>query len=149
MPRHLISDAHEWINEIPTVPIYYFTNPPSESPQRGLWAWDLELGRPTSGSSTGQCRWSQHQGTSEVKFRFNRNTWGHSGQIELFRFVIFSRVLVVQFQKTNSSPLQLRTKIYKADSELWNMVFLCRQNKLEIWTNQFALLLLLQTEPNR
>ena len=22
MPRHLISDAHEWINEIPTVPIY-------------------------------------------------------------------------------------------------------------------------------
>ena len=23
MPRHLISDAYEWINEIPTVPIYY------------------------------------------------------------------------------------------------------------------------------
>ena len=23
MPRHLISDAHEWINEIPTVPICY------------------------------------------------------------------------------------------------------------------------------
>ncbi len=23
MPRHLISDVHEWINEIPTVPIYY------------------------------------------------------------------------------------------------------------------------------
>jgi hypothetical protein len=23
MPRHLISDAHDWINEIPTVPIYY------------------------------------------------------------------------------------------------------------------------------
>ena len=23
MLRHLISDAHEWINEIPTVPIYY------------------------------------------------------------------------------------------------------------------------------
>ena len=23
MPRHLISDAHEWINEIPTVPIYH------------------------------------------------------------------------------------------------------------------------------
>ena len=23
MPRHLISDAHERINEIPTVPIYY------------------------------------------------------------------------------------------------------------------------------
>jgi len=27
MPRHLISDAHEWINEIPTVPIYYLTKP--------------------------------------------------------------------------------------------------------------------------
>ena len=23
MPRHLISDVHEWINEINTVPIYY------------------------------------------------------------------------------------------------------------------------------
>ena len=23
MPRHLISDAHEWINEILTVPSYY------------------------------------------------------------------------------------------------------------------------------
>ena len=23
MPRHLISDAHEWINAIPAVPIYY------------------------------------------------------------------------------------------------------------------------------
>ena len=23
MPRHLISDAHEWINEIPTVFIYF------------------------------------------------------------------------------------------------------------------------------
>ena len=23
MPRHLISDAHEWINEIPSVPISY------------------------------------------------------------------------------------------------------------------------------
>ncbi len=22
MPRHLIGDAHEWINEIPTVPTY-------------------------------------------------------------------------------------------------------------------------------
>ena len=26
MPRHLISDAHEWINEIPTVPIYRLVN---------------------------------------------------------------------------------------------------------------------------
>ena len=27
MPHHLISDAHEWINEIPTVPIYYPAKP--------------------------------------------------------------------------------------------------------------------------
>eukprot|EP01088_Endostelium_zonatum_P014613 TRINITY_DN327_c0_g1_i1.p1 TRINITY_DN327_c0_g1~~TRINITY_DN327_c0_g1_i1.p1 ORF type:complete len:160 (-),score=18.91 TRINITY_DN327_c0_g1_i1:68-547(-) len=27
MPRHLISDAHEWINEIPTVPTYYSAKP--------------------------------------------------------------------------------------------------------------------------
>ena len=30
MPRHLISDAHEWINEIPTVPIYYLAKPHSD-----------------------------------------------------------------------------------------------------------------------
>jgi hypothetical protein len=27
MPRHLISDAHEWITEISTVPIYHLANP--------------------------------------------------------------------------------------------------------------------------
>ena len=27
MPRHLISDAHEWINEVPSVPIYYLAKP--------------------------------------------------------------------------------------------------------------------------
>ena len=27
MPRHLIRDAHEWINETPTVPIYYVAKP--------------------------------------------------------------------------------------------------------------------------
>lgn len=26
MPRHLISDAHEWITEIPNVPIYYLSS---------------------------------------------------------------------------------------------------------------------------
>jgi len=26
MPRHLTGDAHEWINEIPTVPIYELAN---------------------------------------------------------------------------------------------------------------------------
>jgi len=30
MPRHLISDAHEWINEIPTVPL-------SEGAFPGCW----------------------------------------------------------------------------------------------------------------
>jgi len=34
MPRHLISDAHEWINEIPTVPIYYLANP---QPRERAW----------------------------------------------------------------------------------------------------------------
>ncbi|KAL3123294.1 hypothetical protein niasHT_006837 [Heterodera trifolii] len=27
MPRRLTTDAHEWINEIPTVPIYYLAKP--------------------------------------------------------------------------------------------------------------------------
>ena len=34
MPRHLISDAHEWINEIPTVPIYYTVKP---QPRERAW----------------------------------------------------------------------------------------------------------------
>jgi hypothetical protein len=42
MPRHLISDAHEWINEIPTVPIYYLANPqPRER------AWHKQRGKKT------------------------------------------------------------------------------------------------------
>ena len=47
MPRHLISDAHEWINEIPTVPIYYLAKPqPRERAwqnQRGKKTLDYEL----------------------------------------------------------------------------------------------------------
>ena len=35
MPRHLISDAHEWINEVPTVPIYYLAKP---QPRERAWA---------------------------------------------------------------------------------------------------------------
>ena len=34
MPRHLISDAHEWINEIPTVLIYYLAKP---QPRERAW----------------------------------------------------------------------------------------------------------------
>ena len=41
-PRHLISDAHEWINEIPTVPIYYLAKPqPRER------AWQKQQGKKT------------------------------------------------------------------------------------------------------
>ena len=42
MPRHLISDAHERINEIPTVPIHSLAKPqPRER------AWDNQLGNKT------------------------------------------------------------------------------------------------------
>jgi hypothetical protein len=49
MPRHLISDAHEWINEIPTVPIYYLAKPqPRER------AWHNQRGKKTlNQASTG------------------------------------------------------------------------------------------------
>ena len=40
MHRHLISDAHEWINEIHTVPIYYLAKP-----QPGERAWDNQRGK--------------------------------------------------------------------------------------------------------
>ena len=42
MPRHLTSDAHEWINEISTVPMYYLANlQPRER------AWDHQRGKKT------------------------------------------------------------------------------------------------------
>ena len=47
MPRHLISDAHEWINEIPTVPIYYLAKPqPRER------AWQNQRGKKTLSHNT-------------------------------------------------------------------------------------------------
>ena len=50
MPRHLISDAHEWINEIPTVPIYYLAKPqPRER------AWNKQRGKKTLLSLTLVC----------------------------------------------------------------------------------------------
>ena len=42
MPRHLISDAHEWINEIPTVPIYH-----AAKPQPRERAWQNRRGKKT------------------------------------------------------------------------------------------------------
>jgi hypothetical protein len=47
MPRHLISDAHEWINEIPTGPIYYLANP-----QPRKRAWNIQQGKKTLVSLT-------------------------------------------------------------------------------------------------
>jgi hypothetical protein len=48
MPRHLISDAHEWINEIPTVPIYYLAKPqPRER------AWQNQRGKKTLNGLSG------------------------------------------------------------------------------------------------
>ena len=42
MPRHLISDAQEWIKEIPAVPIYYLAKPqPRER------AWQNQRGKKT------------------------------------------------------------------------------------------------------
>ena len=42
MPRHLVSDAHEWIDEIPTVPTYYLAKP---QPRERVW--DNQRGRET------------------------------------------------------------------------------------------------------
>ena len=42
MPRHLISDAHEWINEIPTVPVCCLAN---QQPRER--AWNNQRGKKT------------------------------------------------------------------------------------------------------
>ena len=42
MPRQIIRDAHQWINEIPIVPIYYVAKPqPKER------AWGKQRGKNT------------------------------------------------------------------------------------------------------
>ena len=40
MPRHLIRYANKWVNEIPTVPIYYLAKP-----QPGERAWWNQRGK--------------------------------------------------------------------------------------------------------
>ena len=47
MPRHAISDAHEWIDVIPTVPIYYLAK--THSWER---AWKEQRGKKTLFSLT-------------------------------------------------------------------------------------------------
>uniref|UniRef100_J3L8L5 Uncharacterized protein n=1 Tax=Oryza brachyantha TaxID=4533 RepID=J3L8L5_ORYBR len=47
MPRHLISDAHEWVSEIPTVPVYYPAKPQSRE-----HAWRNQRGKKTLFSLT-------------------------------------------------------------------------------------------------
>lgn len=42
MPRHVISDVHEWINEVPTVP----THAPAK-PQPWERAWNSQRGKKT------------------------------------------------------------------------------------------------------
>ena len=44
MPHHLISDTHEWINEIPRVPIYYYLAKPQPGNE---WAWQQKRGKKT------------------------------------------------------------------------------------------------------
>jgi len=43
MPRHLISDAHEWINEIPHCP--YLLS--SETTAKGTGSWQNQRGKKT------------------------------------------------------------------------------------------------------
>ncbi|CAN6973016.1 unnamed protein product [Brassica rapa subsp. trilocularis] len=59
MPRHLISDAHEWINEIPTVPVYYPAKPQprerawqNQQGQRADMCTDMSSTRPQSGEAS-------------------------------------------------------------------------------------------------
>eukprot|EP01119_Soliformovum_irregulare_P025816 TRINITY_DN9654_c0_g1_i1.p1 TRINITY_DN9654_c0_g1~~TRINITY_DN9654_c0_g1_i1.p1 ORF type:complete len:233 (-),score=40.89 TRINITY_DN9654_c0_g1_i1:67-765(-) len=60
MPRHLISDAHEWINVILTVPTYYLANPqPRErvayvEPLVALGYRVVAFDAPAHGDSSGQ-----------------------------------------------------------------------------------------------
>ena len=65
MPRHLISDAHEWINEIPTVPIYYLAKPqPRER------AWQNQRGKKTLGHCDLQSLSGVHRVDSLISNRY-------------------------------------------------------------------------------
>jgi len=61
MPRHLISDAHEWSNEIPTVQACM-----TAKQQPGERAWDVQRGKKTLLSLTLARRRHRHGRRSEV-----------------------------------------------------------------------------------
>ena len=42
MPRQITTETHEWINKIPTVPIYYLAKP-----QPGEQTWENQRGKMT------------------------------------------------------------------------------------------------------
>jgi len=56
MPRHLISDAHEWINEVSTVPIYHYAK--MQQRERTL---QIERGKKTLLSLTLVWLWSDSE----------------------------------------------------------------------------------------
>jgi hypothetical protein len=53
MPRHLISDAHEWINEIPTVPTYWWQKVYTYHPRSHRGRWFAEIVWCTPRGATG------------------------------------------------------------------------------------------------
>ena len=79
MPRHLISDAHEWINEIPTVPIYYLANP-----QPGERARKNQRGKKTLNTMNSSNGVNSRRKTKEVKMEMNENVY-----IYIFLFIFF------------------------------------------------------------
>src|ERR1700722_20142422 len=83
MPRHLISDAHEWINEIPTVPICYLAKPqPRER------AWNNQRGKKT----LKRIIWSSMGAPEGSKIRIKLSYCSLSSQlVHSFFFVVFPK----------------------------------------------------------
>ena len=64
MPRHLISDAHEWINEIPTVPSHHLAkSQPRERADESKESDEefLEPKEPVAPPAPTAAEWIEHQ----------------------------------------------------------------------------------------
>ena len=80
MSRHLISDAHDWINQIPTAPIYYLPKlQPREQAWQNHWAKEADPVELDSGLTLGKkrCRMAE-SGNTAVKYHYSYSFFTHS-----------------------------------------------------------------------
>jgi len=106
MPRHLISDVHEWINEVLTVPTFALANP-----QPGERAWRIQRGKKTLLSLTliwfgkwfWRCRIGGRTKNPTVKYHHFEHYFPHCMMKEFLKMDAKRWTLRIQIEEFESS----------------------------------------------